>query len=181
MSRVCLRYDVGAGTVETEIVDKRNKEMRIALVTLFVLMPLPSGRAEDSARIYVYAKFGTAARSWLPISCDGPVVAKLKHGKFLAVDVAPGQHVLGIASGGVPVVVDVRPGEESFVRLGWHRDRGAPAIPVLGVVEPAHAHREMNRLRCIDADKALSKSVPKADPRDPPRLRRRGESADTTP
>ncbi len=152
----------------------------VAVVTLFVLIPLPSARVGDSARIYVYAKFGTAARSWLPISCDGPVVAKLKHGKFFAVDVALGQHVLGIASGGVPVVVDVRPGEESFVRLGGHRDRGAPAIPVLSVVEPAHLQREINRLRYIDADKTISKSVPRADPRDPPRLKRRGESADTT-
>jgi hypothetical protein len=72
--------------------------------------------AADSARVYVYARWETPARSWLPISCDGEVVAKLKQGTLFAIDVTPGRHNLG-SDRGVPVFVDVRSGDEVFVRL----------------------------------------------------------------
>ena len=131
-------------------------------------------RAENFARIYVYAQSPTAARSWLPVSCDSAVVAKLKRGTFFAVEVTPGRHVLELSTGnGVPVSVDVLPGEEAFVRLDWHFDRDAPAIPLLQAVEPARARTEMINLRYIDPGKVLSRLVPKADPRGPPRFQKR--------
>ena len=50
----------------------------IAVITAVTLMTLASPRAEELARIYVYAQQETPARTWRPISCDGTVVAKLK-------------------------------------------------------------------------------------------------------
>lgn len=156
--------------------------MRIAVVSFafLVLATPPSARAEDSTRIYVYAKYGTDARSWLPISCDGVVVAKLKHGTFFAVDVEPGKHVLNMARGGLPVFLDVLAGEETFVKIGWRKIGDAPAIPLLSVVGASHARREIVGTRYIDANKVLSTSVPKRDPRGPARLRRRDKTLDPT-
>jgi hypothetical protein len=131
--------------------------------------------AGNLARIYVYAQSSTAARSWLPISCDSTVVANLKRGTFFAVEAAPGRHVIDLSAGnGVPVSVETHPDEQVFVRLDWHIERDNPAIPVLQIVQPDLARIEMLPLRYVDTGKVLSKSVAKTDPRGPPQLKKRG-------
>jgi hypothetical protein len=149
----------------------------IAIVAIIGLMPLPSPLAQGPARIYVYVQIETPARAWFPVSCDGTVVAKIKRGRFFAINVAPGRHMLSEEKG-VPVFVDVRSGQESFVRLNWHIEVGKPAIPVWEVVTWPAASSDMIYLTYIDAGKVLSKSVPKKDPRGPPRLTRRQASND---
>ncbi len=151
----------------------------LRIIAIATLIPLPSARAQGLSQIYVYAQLETPARSWLPISCDSTVVAKLKPGRFFAFDVAPGGHILSYEKG-LPAFVEARSGEESFVRLDWRVEIGRPAIPVLQVVPPAHARNEMIYLTYIDAGKVLSRSVPRADPRElpQPRLRRRSETDD---
>jgi len=81
---------------------------------------------------------------------------------------------------GVPVFVDARSGEESFVRLEWHIEVNKPVISVLEVVPGGQAREEMMYLTYTDAGKILSKSVSKKDPREipRPRLRRRTDSDD---
>ena len=147
--------------------------MHIAIIAVVTLMQLPSAQAEGLARIYVYAQLETPAGSWIPISCDGTVVAKLRRGRFFAINAAPGRHMLSDEKG-VPVSVDARSGEESFVRVDWRMEVGGPAISVLQVVPPSAARSEMIYLTYIDASKVHSKSVSKKDPREPPRLLRRG-------
>jgi hypothetical protein len=82
--------------------------------------PLATRRAgpATSARIYVYVQAETPARSWFPILCDGTMVAKLKRGRFFAINVAPGRHLLG-AKESLPVFVTAESGEDSFVRVEW--------------------------------------------------------------
>jgi hypothetical protein len=134
---------------------------RIRFAFLAILIPL---FAEGPARIYVYAQRPSAARSWIPISCDNAMVARLRQGTFFAVNVAPGKHVLSTDSG-VPTVVELRPGEDVFVRLDWHMEIGRRAIPALAAVKPERAQQEMTYLSYIDAGKVLAASVPKSDPR----------------
>ena len=153
--------------------------MHIAIIAVVTLMQLPSTQAEGLARIYVYAQLETPAGSWIPISCDGTVVAKLRRGRFFAINAAPGRHMLSDEKG-VPVFVDARSGEESFVRLEWHIEVNKPVISVLEVVPGGQAREEMMYLTYTDAGKILSKSVSKKDPREipRPRLRRRTDSDD---
>jgi hypothetical protein len=154
--------------------------VNIAIIAVVTLMLLPSARAEGLARIYVYVQLETPARSWFPILCDGTVVAKLKRGRFFVVNVAPGRHMLSDKEG-VPVFVDVRSGEKSFIYLEWRNGEvPGPALPVWTVADRDRARRDMIYLTYIDADKALSKSVPKTDPREgpQPRLRRRSDTDD---
>jgi len=150
---------------------------RIAFIPLLALTLGQPAWAEEPARIYVYVQQETPARSWFPVSCDGVVVAELKRGRFFAINVVPGRHMLNEEKG-VPAFVDARPGRDSFVRLNWHIEVGQPAIPVWEIVNAASAHTDMLTLAYIDAAKALSKSVPKKDPRGPPRLTRRGATDD---
>lgn len=148
----------------------------IAAVTLTLWRPVV---AEGQTPIYVYAQLETPARSWFPIWCDGTIVAKLKRGRFFVVNVAPGRHMLSDGKG-VPVWVDAHSGKESFARLDWRMEVGGPAISVLQVIPRCTARGDMPSLTYIDADKALSKSVRKTDPRkrEPPRLRRRSDADD---
>ncbi|HVX65789.1 MAG TPA: hypothetical protein VHA11_04260 [Bryobacteraceae bacterium] len=136
-----------------------------------ILMAVPfSAQAGAVGRIYVYAQRPTPARSWLPIFCGGAVVAEMKRGTVVAINVPPGRHTLSTQTG-VPVSVEVRSGEESFVRLDWHFEEGHAPIPVLSVVSSERARREMKYLSYIDATRVLSASVPKTDPREPASLR----------
>ncbi len=66
--------------------------------------------------------------------------------------------------------VDVRSGEESFVRLEWKHEIGRPAIPVVSKVRPTEARREIMYPSYVNANKVHSSSVPKIDPREPPQL-----------
>jgi hypothetical protein len=89
--------------------------MRISIIAAIALLAPLSAPAEDSARIYVYAL--TPGHAWLPISCGGSVVAKLKVDAFFAMNIAPGRYTL-TAEKGMLAVVDVRSGEGIFIRRG---------------------------------------------------------------
>jgi hypothetical protein len=89
---------------------------------------------------------------------------------FFAINVPAGRHTLSTETG-VPVFVDVRSGEDVFVRLDWSYEVGRPAIPVLNAVGPSQAQKEMKYLSYIDAKKVFASSVPKTDPREPTKLR----------
>ena len=122
----------------------------------------------------MYSQRETPARSWLRITCDGAAVAELKQGFFFALALPPGRHMLGLESG-VPAFVDLRAGEDAFVRLDWNHGVGRAPIPVLKVVRPDRAHAETRFLSYIAAKRALSATVSKSDPRDaaPTQLQRR--------
>jgi len=147
----------------------------IASLTVVTLVFPICAKAEGRARIYVYVQTETPARSWFPVWCDKAVVAKVKRGRFFALNVAPGRHMIREEKG-VPVFIDVGSGDESFVRLEWRNgDTGGPALPIWQAVPPSEARQDMTCLTYIDADKALSKSVPEQDPRGPPQLERRSK------
>ena len=140
---------------------------RIAALAAILLPAAQQTLAVDQARIFVYARRHTAARSWLAGSCDGAVVAMVRQGAYFAVNVSPGRHELGVQNG-VPVFVEVRTGEEHFVRLDWNYEVGRPPIPILSKVSRAQADLEMRFLSYVEARRVRSNSVPKADPRQLP-------------
>ena len=145
----------------------RSSNAPVVLLALALAIPY-SAPAQNPARIFVYAQRETPAASWLPISCDGAVVAELKQGRLFALNLSPGRHSIGTEKG-VPASIDIRPGEDSFVRLDWDLASDRAAIPVLTIVPPDRAAKETMFLSYIKANKALSASVPKSDPRQPAR------------
>lgn len=117
-----------------------------------------------------------SAHSWLPISCGGTTVAELKRGTFFALNVAPGRYTL-VPKEGLPFIISVKAGEESFLRLGWQSEIGRSSVPVLSLIRPAEARKEMRYLGYIRGSKILSDSVSKTDPRklEEPQLKTRGK------
>ena len=72
----------------------RGQIIRIAAVEFFTFVAVESCLAKDFARIFVYSRRDTQARSWLAVHCGGAVAAELKRGYFFAINVAAGQHTL---------------------------------------------------------------------------------------
>jgi hypothetical protein len=130
--------------------------------------------ADDQARIYVYARRNTAARSWMSITCGSAVVAEIKRGTFFAITLQPGQYTF-LSESGVPLPVDPHSGEELFLRLDWNYGVGRPPIPVLSKVRESEARKEMRYLSYINSKRVHSSLVSKTDPSPAvqPELRRR--------
>jgi hypothetical protein len=110
----------------------------------------------------------------MPVACDGERIAEVKQGFFFAVNLPPGRHSLSLADG-VPVSVDLRLGEEAFVRVDWNHDVRRRPIPVLNSVVAERAKREMRLLSYVDAKRIHAAADSGSDPRSPekPQLKAR--------
>ncbi len=136
-----------------------------ALAGLLLVASLP-GLAEDAARVYVYARRETEARSWTAVSCGGAAAAEVKQGHFFALTLAPGRYSLSVENG-VPLSVDAAAGEDSYVRLDWHYQVGRPPIATLSKVRPEEALREMKYLAYVPSKRLHSSLAARSDPRVP--------------
>lgn len=147
--------------------------MRISVV-IAVTLASSTLLADDTARVYVYARRETAARSWLSISVGDVVVAEVNRGAFFAISLAPGRYTLSVANG-VPLPIDVRSGEKSFVRLDWNYGIDRNPVAELSTVRQSEAAREMKYLSYIPTRRVHSTLVPKTNPSEPlePQLRTR--------
>lgn len=155
-------------------------------IILALILAVPGLATEEGAEhlteIFVYASWEYPARSWVPVLCDGTLVAKVKRGRFFAIGVGPGKHMLA-QNDGIPLVVDAHPGQQIFVQLGQEvsdEPSGKVVLPVLQVVAPEQARREINHLVYVDVDKLYSSAVSRQDPTPlvPPRLKQRGAPND---
>lgn len=144
-----------------------------ALAGLLLAASLP-GLAEDTGRVYIYARRETEARSWIAVSCGGAVAAEVKQGHFFAMILAPGRYSLSVENG-VPLAIDSAAGEDSYIRLDWHYQVGRPPIAALSKVRPDEALREMKFLAYVPSKRLRSSLAARSDPRAPvqPRLKSR--------
>lgn len=139
---------------------------RLMTLACLLLAILPLCEAEDPAHVYVYARRETEARSWIAVSCSGAGTAEVKQGFFFALNLVPGRYSLNVENG-VPLTIDVAPGEETFVRLDWHYEVGRRPIAALSKVRPDEARREMRYLAYVPAKRLHSSLAGKSDPRAP--------------
>ena len=139
---------------------------RLSLFVLCVLMLRCPLASEDTARIYIYSSWDSGQSSWLLISYDGVRMAKLRAGKFFAIHASPGQHHL-VAGQGVPINIEVHPGEDQFVRLDQAitlTQSGESIIPVLTLESPEEARHTVAQLVYVGPSKIYSTLVDKHDP-----------------
>lgn len=121
--------------------------------------------AEDSVRIFVYADRDSAQKSCVPVYLDGVLIAEIKLGKFLAINVSPGQHIL-IAGEGAPEPVTAKKSEEFFVRLEQHFESasGKTTMLALSAKTRSQGRTEIGHLVYLDPGKIYSKLVSREDP-----------------
>lgn len=133
------------------------------VLTAFILF-VQLVAADELLQVFVYAQRETAARTWMPVGCDGENIAEVKRGFFFAVNLPRGHHLLSLKDG-VPVSIDVRPGIETFVRVDWNYDVRRSPIPVLSRVAEERATKEMRFLSYVEVKRIHSPAVPRTDPR----------------
>lgn len=136
---------------------------RSALLSILALHAF----AADRPRLFVYAPLFSDAHAWLPVSCGGAVVAELQRGTFFVLSLEPGRYTLQ-AKGGAPVVIELRPGGDHFLRVESKVQTGGKSIPLLRAVSPEQAREQLDPLAYIRSDKIRSRAVLAADPRPAP-------------
>ena len=131
-----------------------------------------TAQASDQGRIFVYAQRETPARSWLTVTLDGKPCADIKRGYFFTLNVDAGRHTIALGQG-IPLTIEVRHGEDSFVRLDWNHGQGRGPIAKFSRATAERARSEMRFLAYIDAERARAPETARSDARAPeqPRLR----------
>jgi hypothetical protein len=109
--------------------------------------------------IYVYTNWESPERKWVDIACDVEIVAKVKAGRFFVMDLPPGRHAVS-AGDGMPVFVEARSGEKSFLRVGGEVDRQTVML-VLTKIDSTEASKEMVHLAYIDTAKRFPVQFPR--------------------
>lgn len=140
--------------------------LRFAAVGVLFLTAAFPLKAQTPTRIYVYADWDSPLHSWISVYCDGTLMAKVKRGKFLAINTTPGRHTLEVGEG-VPVFVDVSVGKEVFATVGHVvqlTETGKLDIPVISVVSGQEAQLKIIHLVYIDAREMYSPAVSRTDP-----------------
>lgn len=120
--------------------------------------------ASAQATVVVYAVRLSEARSWTLVRCNGAAAAELRRGSFFELRLDAGRHLLEI-DGGVPLVLEAKPGEEHFVRLNWNHQVGRAPIAVLSAIGKEAARRELMHLVYVEARRIHSPQVTPHDPR----------------
>ena len=138
------------------------------------------GAQDNAALIYVYALWEVPHRAAIPIYCDGALVAKVKRGHFFVISVSPGNHELE-RKGSVPLIVDAKAQENSFVSPGevvQLTPSGKVSIPTIELVPAFVAKNAVTHLAYTNAKEIYSKSVLKDDPdaSSHPQLSRRSDA-----
>lgn len=134
-----------------------------ATFTIALMLIASSAAAEDATRIYVYALRNTPARSWMPVFCDGQVMADVRAGAYFAINIPAGRHILSIDPG-VPLPIDIGSNETKFIRVDWHHEIGKQPIPVLNLITAELAESEIRFLSYIEQRRQHSALVAVSDP-----------------
>jgi hypothetical protein len=153
---------------------------RVLLAAVIGAILVPFLVAEDSPKIVVYLDWDSLQHSRLTISADGVRVAEVKPGRFFVMNAHPGPHVL-IAGEGVPIVVDARANEKTFVRGARHIEFGPSGkvdTPVLEIMSPEQGELDLRFLVYVSPKQIFSSAVSKEDPflQQTPKLKTRKSS-----
>jgi hypothetical protein len=142
-----------------------NRTLRLFALGLLAFISLAAA-AESATRIYVFADWDSPQHAWIPIYCDGALIAKVKAGKFLAIEVPPGQHTL-LAGDGIPVSLDTSPRKDVFVAVQYNirlYPSGKSSIPVLAIFPESEARIKIVHLVYIETTQMYSPLVSRQDP-----------------
>jgi hypothetical protein len=142
--------------------------MRIARLLLFVLtlttlgvfaqQPAASPQSKASVYVYRYKQFVGSALS-PSVYCDEVQLARMENGRYFSVTLDPGQHTFRSNDAQSGVQLDLKPGQEYFVRVeiaaGMMKGHGRL---ILTAAEQGRYELQSNKLKPLDANKVEDKS-----------------------
>jgi Protein of unknown function (DUF2846) len=132
----------------------------LALAPLCVLAQEPSTPKQQTSVVYVYRYKQFVGSALAPsVYCDEVQLARMENGRYFAVNVDPGQHTFRSNDKQSGIQLDVKPGQEYFIRLEIAaRFMKGHGRLILTAAEQGRYELQSNQLKPLDADKVADTS-----------------------
>ena len=132
----------------------------LALASLSVLAQESSAPAPQKSTVYFYRYKQFVGSALAPsVYCDEAQLARMENGRYFAVHVDPGQHTFRSNDAQSGVQLDVKPGQEYYIRVeiaaGMMKGHGRL---ILTAPEQGRYELQSNRLKPLDANKVVDAS-----------------------
>ena len=142
--------------------------MRVTRVLLFILALIPVciqaqeplTPKQQTSVVYVYRYKQFVGSALAPsVYCDEVQLARMDNGRYFAVNIDPGQHTFRSNDKQSGIQLDVKPGQEYFIRLeiaaGFMKGHGRL---ILTAAEQGRYELQSNQLKPLDASKVADSS-----------------------
>jgi len=132
----------------------------LAMAPFCVLAQEASTPKQQTSVVYVYRYKQFVGSALAPsVYCDEVQLARMENGRYFAVNVDPGQHTFRSNDKQSGIQLDVKPGQEYFIRLeiaaGFMKGHGRL---ILTAAEQGRYELQSNQLKPLDADKVADTS-----------------------
>ena len=132
----------------------------LALAPYCVQAQEPSTPKQPTSVVYVYRYKQFVGSALAPsVYCDEVQLARMENGRYFAVNVDPGQHTFRSNDKQSGIELDIKPGQEYFIRLeiaaGFMKGHGRL---ILTAAEQGRYELQSNQLKPLDADKVADNS-----------------------
>ena len=132
----------------------------LALAPFYVQAQEPSTPKQQTSAVYVYRYKQFVGSALAPsVYCDEVQLARMENGRYFAVNVDPGQHTFRSNDKQSGIQLDVKPGQEYFIRLeiaaGFMKGHGRL---ILTAAEQGRYELQSNQLKPLDASKVSDSS-----------------------
>jgi len=131
-----------------------------ALSTLFVFAQQPTAAPQQKASVYVYRYKQFVGSALSPsVYCDEVQLARMENGRYFSMTLDPGQHTFRSNDSQSGVQLDLKPGQEYFIRVeiaaGMMKGHGRL---ILTPAEQGRYELQSDKLKPLDANKVEDKA-----------------------
>jgi len=132
----------------------------VFMATIAVAQDKAPANPSNKAMVYVYRYKQFVGSALAPsVYCDEVQLARMENGRYFALNVDPGQHQFRSNDAQSGIQIDVKPGNEYFIRVeiaqGFMKGHGRL---VLTAPEQGRYELQSNKLKPLDADKVVDHS-----------------------
>lgn len=132
----------------------------LALTPFCIQAQEPSTPKQPTSVVYVYRYKQFVGSALAPsVYCDEVQLARMENGRYFAVNVDPGQHTFRSNDKQSGIQLDIKPGQEYFIRLdiaaGFMKGHGRL---ILTAAEQGRYELQSNQLKPLDASKVADTS-----------------------
>ena len=132
----------------------------LVMASLSVVGQEPSAPTQQKSVVYFYRYKQFVGSALAPsVYCDEAQLARMENGRYFAVSVDPGRHTFRSNDAQSGVQLDVKPGQEYYVRVeiapGMMKGHGRL---ILTAAEQGRYEVQSNKLKPLDANKVVDSS-----------------------
>ncbi len=129
----------------------------LTLTSFFAFAQSPAANPQQKASVYIYRYKQFVGSALAPsVYCDEVQLARMENGRYFSVPLDPGQHTFRSNDSQSGVQLELKPGEEYFIRVeiaaGMMKGHGRL---ILTAPEQGRYELQSNKLKPLDASKVV--------------------------